>query len=133
MRYIELPAVAKRVSLRQYVAAIRTAKANPDLEFKHGLTCWWPCTGAQIMRQFREGCRERMARRVAAMYPRDLPRADRRRVLLDRKVQAHYLHMLRPELRPGANPVLCGDLYDSERQLVLWKARRIAQRELSRG
>jgi hypothetical protein len=60
MRTISLPAVGISVSLAAYVAAIRMAQANPTAEFKHGLTCWWPVTGAEIMRQFRQGVHQRI-------------------------------------------------------------------------
>jgi len=59
-RLIYLPAIERRVTVGQYITAIRLAQANPDAEFKHGLTCWWPCTGREIMRQFREGVQERI-------------------------------------------------------------------------
>ena len=62
---IYLPAVDRTVTVGQYVKAIRAAKAAPDAEFKHGLTCWWPCTGREIMRQFRAGVRDRAAQRMA--------------------------------------------------------------------
>lgn len=52
MRYITLPAVNKQIPLGIYVQGVRAAKANPSKEFKHGLTTWWPTTGAEIMRQF---------------------------------------------------------------------------------
>jgi len=57
---IHLPAIDKRVTLGAYVKAIRLAKANPDVEFKEGLSCWWPCTGKEIMRQFLEGVNDRI-------------------------------------------------------------------------
>lgn len=50
----------KRVTLRAYMAAVRKAKANPDARFSEGLTCWWPCTGADIVQQFREGMHDRI-------------------------------------------------------------------------
>ena len=59
-RMIHLPAIDKRVTLGAYVKAIRLAKANPDVEFKDGLSCWWPCTGKEIMRQFLEGVNDRI-------------------------------------------------------------------------
>ena len=65
MRMIYLPALERRVSMAQYVRAIKTAKAHPDNEFKYGLTCWWPCTGAEIMRQFREGVEDRINQAVS--------------------------------------------------------------------
>ena len=66
MRVITLPSVGKTVSLRSYLAGIRAAKANPDMEFKHGLTCWWPCTGRDIMRQFLDGVIERINEGIPA-------------------------------------------------------------------
>jgi hypothetical protein len=64
MRTIELPAINRTVTLRQYVDAIRTAKANPDAIFKTGLSCWWSCTGAEIMRQFYQGMTDRINQEI---------------------------------------------------------------------
>jgi hypothetical protein len=52
MRVIYLPAIDKTVSLRAYLAAVRLAKAHPAQTFTHGLTTWWPTTGAEIRLQF---------------------------------------------------------------------------------
>jgi len=60
MRTITLPAVGITVSLKAYIRAVKTAKANPDAEFEHGLTCWWPCTGRQIVEQFCRGMQDRI-------------------------------------------------------------------------
>ncbi len=60
MRYITLPVVNKRVPLGVYVRGVRAAKASPSQEFKHGLTTWWPTTGAEIMRQFLRGVHDRI-------------------------------------------------------------------------
>ncbi len=65
-RTIYLPAIEKHVTLGQYVKAIKLAKANPNAEFKHGLTCWWSCTGREIMHQFRNGVEDR----INEMIPR---------------------------------------------------------------
>ncbi len=51
------------VTTGQYVRGIRKAKANPTARFPYGLTCWWPCTGAEIMSQFREGMHDRINQR----------------------------------------------------------------------
>jgi len=59
-KYIYLPAIERHVTLKQYIEGIKLAKLNPDSIFKHGLTCWWPCTGTEIMKQFREGIQERI-------------------------------------------------------------------------
>lgn len=60
MRTIYLPAIEKAISLKSYIAAVKLAKANPDARFKHGLTCWWSCTGRDILRQFFEGVQDRI-------------------------------------------------------------------------
>lgn len=60
-RVISLPALNKLVTIGNYVKGIKLAKANPDMEFRHGLTCWWSCTGRDIMRQFREGMMQRIS------------------------------------------------------------------------
>lgn len=59
-RTISLPAVNKVVPLDAYVRAIKLAKNNPDDEFSHGLTCWWPCKGSEIVRQFVAGIHDRI-------------------------------------------------------------------------
>ena len=64
IRTVSLPAINRSVTLAAYVRAIRLAKANPDAEFKHGLTAWWPCTGREIMAQFRAGMHDRINQRV---------------------------------------------------------------------
>jgi hypothetical protein len=60
MRTIHLPAIDRRVSLAAYLAAVKKAKANPSATFAHGLTCWWPCTGEEILRQFSQGVHARI-------------------------------------------------------------------------
>ena len=60
MKTIHLPALERSVSLGAYVRAVKLAKENPDREFRHGLTCWWPCSGKDILRQFREGMTDRI-------------------------------------------------------------------------
>ncbi len=60
MRTIYCPGIERHVPLSVYLRGILLAKANPRAEFKHGLTCWWPCTGAEIMRQFFVGVQDRI-------------------------------------------------------------------------
>ena len=38
----------RRVTIAQYVKAIKLAKANPDATFNHGLTGWWPVNGHEM-------------------------------------------------------------------------------------
>lgn len=64
IRYIALPAVAKRITVGNYVKLIKHAKAHPTLEYPHGLTTWWPTTGAEIVQQFGRGVMERITAAV---------------------------------------------------------------------
>jgi hypothetical protein len=59
-RYINLPALGRSVPLSAYVKAVKLAKANPKAEFKTGLTCWWPCTGSEVLAQFMRGVEDRI-------------------------------------------------------------------------
>ena len=59
-RAIYIPGIEKWVTIKDYVKAIKAAKSMPENEFQHGLTCWWPCTGAEIMRQFFAGVQDRI-------------------------------------------------------------------------
>ena len=67
-RFVTLPAINKRVTLAEYICAVKIAKAHPDEEFKTGLTTWWPTTGAEIVRQFRRGMAERINDAVSYQY-----------------------------------------------------------------
>ena len=64
MRTIYLPALERHVTLGAYLNAVRVAKANPTVEFKTGLTTWWPTTGKEVMAQFREGMHDRINQSV---------------------------------------------------------------------
>lgn len=61
---VSLPATNKRVCLGDYVRAIHRAKASPDQEFRHGLTTWWPVTGADVVAEFRAGMADRINRHI---------------------------------------------------------------------
>ncbi len=54
----------KVVSLGVFVNAIKTAKANPEIEFKHGLGGWWPEKGWKIVRDFRKGMHDRISSNI---------------------------------------------------------------------
>lgn len=61
MRFVSLPAVSSRpVPLGRYVALVKAAKRSPEATFKHGLTCWWPVLGREVLEQFRDGVSERI-------------------------------------------------------------------------
>ena len=50
----------RAIPLGVYVRGVRSAIAQPDRTFDHGLTCWWSCTGAEIRRQFLESVHDRI-------------------------------------------------------------------------
>ena len=60
MRTIYLPSIERRVTLGEYVKAVKIAIASPQMTFKRGLTCWWPVSGAEIRRQFMTGVMDRI-------------------------------------------------------------------------
>lgn len=57
-RYVTV--LGRQVSLGAYVKAVKTAKANPKMMFKTGLTTWWATSGAGVLEQFTEGMMERI-------------------------------------------------------------------------
>ena len=63
-RVIHLSAINRTVTLFQYLRAVKLAKANPDKEFNHGLTTWWPVKGHEIMRQFFDGVQDRITQAI---------------------------------------------------------------------
>lgn len=63
-RTIYLPAIERRVTVGQYVTAVKLAKANLDTTFRAGLTTWWPTTGREIVAQFRAGMLDRIRQAI---------------------------------------------------------------------
>jgi hypothetical protein len=57
------------VTLGAYVRAWRTVLARPDDTFRHGLGGWWPVTGREILRDFRNG----LHARINSGVPRSAP------------------------------------------------------------
>ena len=47
-------------AVRMPSSKLKLAIANPDAEFKHGLTCWWSCRGRDIRKQFVDGVHDRI-------------------------------------------------------------------------
>ena len=85
-RVITLPAVGKSIPLGDYVKGIKLAKANPDATFKHGLTCWHPVKGKEIVRQFRDSIHDRINKHL------DRPSGARTALLsVDRRIVEDYL------------------------------------------
>ena len=59
--YITLTATSKRIPVRAYTAQLKAVfAADPAIEYSHGLTTWWPVTGADIRREFRQSIHERI-------------------------------------------------------------------------
>jgi len=44
----------------KYIKAFRTAKANPEVEFKQSFNCWWPCKGSVIVKEFHAAMHHRI-------------------------------------------------------------------------
>lgn len=63
-RHMAVPAIDRYVPLSVFLKAVKTAIAEPDAEFKHGLTSWDGTTGAQIRKQFRSQIRDRINQRI---------------------------------------------------------------------
>lgn len=66
-RYIYLPAIERRISIGQYVKAVKTAKQNPEEKFMEGLTTWWPTKGKEIVSQFLAGVHDRINQGIPAI------------------------------------------------------------------
>jgi hypothetical protein len=62
--YITLTATNKRVTVGQYVKAVKFAKENLDREFNEGLITWWPTSGRDIIGQFLAGVHDRINRAI---------------------------------------------------------------------
>ncbi|MCY4511642.1 MAG: hypothetical protein OXG35_32455 [Acidobacteria bacterium] len=54
----------RAVTLRQYVAAVKMAKAQPETMFRSGLSTDYPVSGAEVVDQFREGMVDRLNQAV---------------------------------------------------------------------
>ena len=65
-RVVYIPAIERHVPLSAYVRAVKMAKAEPDREFKTGLTTWWSTRGSEVVRQFRHGIHERINEGIPA-------------------------------------------------------------------
>lgn len=51
--FITLEATNKKISLGQYVKAVKMALNNPEMTFNHSLSNWYPCPGSTIIKEFR--------------------------------------------------------------------------------
>jgi hypothetical protein len=65
MRYIQVR--ENKISIPAYIQGIKLAKSNLDREFKQGLTCWSPCTGQDIVNQFRESIHDMINQGISAI------------------------------------------------------------------
>ena len=59
-RHMAVPSIDRYVPLSIFLREVRKAIANPEAEFKRGLTCWWAVTGREIRQQFRSQIRDRI-------------------------------------------------------------------------
>ena len=57
--YITL-ANGKKIGISNYCKGIKLAKLNPEETFKYGLTTWYPTSGEQIIKQFRDSIHDRI-------------------------------------------------------------------------
>ncbi len=92
---IYVPGFGHWVTVRAYMAAIRKAKANLDETFHYGLTCWTPCTGREIMAQFREGIHERINEELNIPWTRKQKDSWQAAIVRDR----HRLEDIRRRIR----------------------------------
>lgn len=67
MRTIYLPSIERSITIGQYVRAIKLAKKHLNKEFKQGLNCWWPCSGQDIVNQFRDAVQDRINQAIPYM------------------------------------------------------------------
>jgi hypothetical protein len=67
MRVITISAINRQVTIKQYIQGIRSAITNPNAEFKHGLTTWWPTKGNDIRAQFLRGIHDRINQGIPYM------------------------------------------------------------------
>ena len=126
-------ASGRDVTVGDYVQAVRFAKSDPLMMFRHGFSSWWPCDGAAILHQFREGNHDRQRQRAAARPYGHLARHERYLRVLRETTDAVHQRMLPAELRRDANPRLVGEQVDSFRRLYLWRARREARAAIGAG
>ncbi len=115
-RFVRLTATGGAVSIRSYIDGIKAAKANPDATFKHGLTCWWPCSGAAIVAQYREGLHDRINQAVPFLL-RGTPAAAPVRINDD----------ARPVYGPGGDKLAAGRIHRNQAQ---WRRRLTGKRHL---
>ena len=59
-RLIYAPGPDVWLTIPQYIKAFRTAKANPEVEFKQSFNCWWPCKGSVIVKEFHAAMHHRI-------------------------------------------------------------------------
>jgi hypothetical protein len=69
MKHFITLANSKQVSIPEYVRSIRAIiAADPDIKYPHGLTTWWPTTGADIRSQFRASIHDRINTRAGEAW-----------------------------------------------------------------
>ena len=66
MKHYITIATGQRIGIKAFCEGIRLAKKYPNAEFKYGLTTWYPTTGKEIMRQFRESIHDRINQKAGS-------------------------------------------------------------------
>jgi hypothetical protein len=59
---------SKKISVRDYIVAIKFAKSYPDTMFAEGLNQWWPVTGKQIYSDYVRSIHERINARCGESW-----------------------------------------------------------------
>jgi hypothetical protein len=51
------------IPAKDFIASIRACKQNPELRFNRTIKKWWPGTGAEVVREYREMINDTINRR----------------------------------------------------------------------
>ena len=62
MKTIALTMDGFQMSIPDFIKAIQKAKANPELMFSRSIKGWWPATGREILREYREMVNDKINR-----------------------------------------------------------------------
>lgn len=92
MYTIYLAATELRVPIGVYIKGIKTAKANLDATFVHGLTGFWSVTGAEIVQQYRQSINERINTKAGESWRNTLTQAEIEASRDARNLHRHLVH-----------------------------------------
>lgn len=63
MKTIALTMDGFQMSIPDFIKAIRKAKDNPKLTFSRSIKGWWPATGEEILREYRQMINDKINKR----------------------------------------------------------------------